>query len=226
MWASEQEEGCLNIHFDKGAIMPLVKRRFRVKCVDEPCEKLAERISDGISIAGEYSVTIQDGFVTVEFYGYESEIKKAWNKIKSMLAGSPKVEKGVFVYDVNAVFKDIGSTFPPRVLVEVLRRQGFTAVLSGEGDKIRTNASRQTVYSISSRIAEVARSIPGEIRGLSTKYYLLTISVLTSLPVEEVIGRGIEAAHLKRDENGFITLNIEWLQGVDDFLKRVKYSSG
>jgi len=206
--------------------MPLAKRRFRVKCVDEPCEKLAEKISESISIAGEYNVTIQDGFVTVEFYGYESEIKKAWGKIKNMLAGSPKVEKGVFVFDINTMFKDVGSTFPPRVLVEVLRRLGFTASLSGEGDKIKTNASKETVYSISSRIAEVAGTIPSEIRGLSTKYYILTLSVLTSFPVEEVIGRGIEAAHLKRDENGFITLNIEWLKGVDDFLKRVKHSSG
>ncbi len=206
--------------------MPLVKRVFRVRCISEPCEKIAERISEHVALVGEYTITIHDNWISIEFHGYESEIKRAWARIKSLLAGLPKAGRGGSSFELNALFRDLGSTFPPRVLVEVLKRRGFTAALDKDSNRVITNAGKEVVYELSKRIIELAKRMPGNVRGLSTKYYLLTIGALTGAPLEEILERALAFSHLRRDEEGSIVLNIEWVQGVDEFLKKVKHSTG
>ncbi|WP_440060242.1 DUF2067 family protein [Thermogladius sp. 4427co] len=205
--------------------MPLSKKVYRIKCVDEPCEKLAEAIGDRISLLGEYNIRIENNYIIIELYGYESDIKKAWFKIKSLLGVPAKGGKGLAGYRLDYFFRELGATFSPRILVEVLKRRGFVVETGEDASIIYTNAGREIVVDIARRIIELSNNIPKDVKGSSTRYYLVTLGVLTGVSIQELVDKAVELGHIRRDREG-LRLAVEWVRGVEEFLKRLKLSNG
>ncbi len=200
--------------------MPLIKRVFHVNCSGEECLKIAEIIRENITVT-EVHIDIKDYGLVIEIYGYKSDVKNAWNKIKKLVAMYKNVSRtikgGEVLYPVEYIVSLIKKTFPPLLLVEVLKRKGYSSRY--EDGKIITNAEIEEVKSIAEKIADIINEIRYDVKGTTSKYFVAAASILLGLEPSEVIEKAINHGLMYLDEDEKARIRYEWRQALDKFVK-------
>jgi len=208
--------------------MPFTKRFFYVPCKGEECFKLAEVIREKAPAVEQVDISISDHGLYIVMYGYESDVKSAWRYVRSLVASyksAVKTKHGLTRVKVEYIVSKVRRTFPPRLLVEVLKRMGYRAELSEDSSSIETNAPVEKLEELADLIAKRADEVRYEVRGTATKYYVVAASILSGKPVSEVLNIGVALGHLKLDENEKYSIVVEWRQALSEFLSKVGSSS-
>ena len=128
--------------------MPLIKRSFYIPCRGDECFKLAEIIREKIPVVEQVDIEVGESGLYITMYGYKTDIKNAWSYIKRLVSSykSAIIERGgVRRIKVEYIVEKTRHTFPPRLLVEILKHMGYTVELSENKEDIITNASLEVV---------------------------------------------------------------------------------
>ncbi len=206
--------------------MPLIHRVYHISCSGEECYKLAEFIRENISVP-EISISFREHGIYIELYGYKSDIRNAWNKIKYLVSlyrqSTVRTGRGYRV-SIDYIVSRIRKTFPPVLVAEILKRMGYS--VEYRGDSIETNAEPDIVESVAEQVADIIQSIRYSVGGTATKYFISAATVLTNRSVErveEVIHELMELGYLYRDEDGRFRLRLDWRRALDMYLRSEPY---
>ncbi|MCS7128286.1 MAG: DUF2067 domain-containing protein [Sulfolobales archaeon] len=69
--------------------MPLVKRSFFISCRGDECLKLIEVLRSSLNV-NEATVSISEGGIIIELYGYKTDIKRSWSKSRKVVRAFKK----------------------------------------------------------------------------------------------------------------------------------------
>ncbi len=201
--------------------MARVKRTFYVSCSGEECIRLSEFLIENMKGFVDISIDAVDKGLYIEIYGYKTDVKNAWNRIKRLIAlymeKEPRARGSLYHYTLESLIREIHRTFPPRLLAEIIRRMGYR-VRIGEG-YIETDMEPQGLKEIVSRIAGIMDDIKYDVRGKTTKYYVAAASILSGDDPFTVIENSLEKGILGEDEEtGKPMLRYEWRQALDMYL--------
>ncbi|MEL9909226.1 MAG: DUF2067 domain-containing protein [Desulfurococcus sp.] len=201
--------------------MPLVKRRYRVPCRGEECLKLYELVKDRVPSIEHVEFAVTSNGLIIDAYGYETDLKKLWIELKNY----SKMVKGVGgpglqAFSIDTIVKLIRKTFPPEVLVKILEKQGYKARL--EDDTIYTNMEKNRLLELVERISELNTAVRGRVKGAAARYFIITVTIITGLQLDDAINHAVEAGLLGVDESGLYVLKHEWRDAVDLFIKSFK----
>ena len=192
-----------------------------IPCREDECLKLYELAKDKLPATSYVEFQLTSKGLVIEAYGYETDVKALWFELKKLLpplkealSTSKKVKK----YEVGLVAKIIQKTFPPLVLVEVLKHKGYHARFLGESNSIESNASLEEVLEVASKVAELNIEAGKISRNTSTRYYIAALSALTGLPVEEVARLSVKHG-LLREEGGVYVVTLDWREALNKALK-------
>lgn len=201
--------------------MPLVKRRFRVPCRGEECLKLYEYVKDRVPSLEHVEFKVSGSGLVVEAYGYETDVKRLWSELRSYVRALRHVStRGLNSFRVDYIVKLTGKTFPPDVLVEVLSRQGHR-VEAGEG-VIYTSAGVDEVLGLVERISELNSVAKNIAKGTAARYFIVSASLLTGLPPQEIVERAVGLQLMEPDESGAYLLKHEWRRALDLLVRYLK----
>jgi hypothetical protein len=203
--------------------LPYVKRRMHIKCREDECLKLYELLKDKIPALSYVRLEMTSSGLLIEAYGYESEIKELWFVVRKTLASLREVlsAKPSKKYSVDLLVRMTRKTFPPEVLVEVLRARGHHAeFLSGEG-VIVSSAPLEEVVELANKVAELNREAGRVSKGTSTRYFIAACSAILGTSVDDVVKISLELNILREDE-GKYTLTREWRKALNEVLKALK----
>lgn len=204
--------------------MPPSKNAIFISCRPDICAKIIERLDELPPVEYiEYELT--NGGLRLTVYGYPSEIKelkaKLRNLVKLLLSQGPE-KRGLRRYSVIGIAKEISSTFPIQPLLLVLRKRGFVAEYDKESGELVTDAPSDALRGIALALSKAVTSLRAPLRGTAAKYFVVTCSILTGLPAEEIVGRSLELGMLEEGDEG-LSLKMEWERAVEQFLKRSMY---
>ncbi len=180
-----------------------------------PLEKVYEKVSSAIR-AGYAEISIRGGKLFVEVTGTDYEIKDSWYRIRQAVAELwelYKLSRGEEA-SIEAIVKEAGRTFPPEVLVYVLRLQGYDAQLSEDNTRIRTTAPLEVVVQNARAIAEVIDEIRFRVKGTAARRLIAALAVGLREPPEKVIEYGLKSRVLVEDEVEGIRLREEWRRAL------------
>ena len=201
--------------------MPLIRRVYHISCHGEECYKLAEFIRENISVP-EISITFREHGIYVELYGYKSDIRNAWSKIKHLVnmykRSMIRTRKGYRV-TIDYIVSRIRKTFPPILLTEILRKLGYD--VRYEGNIIEVDIEPDELIGLADKIADIIQAIRYKVGGTTAKYLVTAAAILTNRSVEEidqVIAELEELGYLYRDEDGKARLKLEWKKALDMYL--------
>jgi len=205
--------------------MPLVKRFFYIPCRGEECLKLAEVIREKVPAVEQMDITVSDAGLYITMFGYETDVKNAWKYLRHLIGiyrSAVKAQHGVLRVKVEYLVAKIRRTFPPRLLVEILKRMGFRAEFDKEAVEIKTNAPLDKIEELTKTIVKYIDEIKFTVRGTTTKYYVVSAAILSGLPVSEVLSIGLKLGHLKLDEDDKYVIQIDWRQALSDFIAKIR----
>ncbi len=69
--------------------MPLIKRSFFIPCRGEECLKLVEALKSSLNV-NEATISISEGGILIELYGYKTDIKRSWSKSRRIISAYKK----------------------------------------------------------------------------------------------------------------------------------------
>jgi hypothetical protein len=204
--------------------LPLVKKKFFIACTEQECLKLYELLKDRMPTIAQVIMEITEKGLLVEAYGYETDIKDLWFTIKSLIGPLKEATRkvGVKKIKVDLVTRAIRKTFPPRVLVEVLRRRGFYVEYNAEDGSIVTSASFDEVVALADKIADLSVQVSRLPAATSTRYFVVAVCAITGLSVDEAVNMAVEIGLIERGDDGRYVVKGDWKESLDSFLKRVK----
>jgi hypothetical protein len=207
--------------------LPLVKRRFFVNCRHNECIEIIQRVSEKLPSIDTVEYEVREGGMLIEMYGYSTDIKKAWTVIKEYIKHPGRQGgKGMFKYSLKTLSKQAGKTFPPAVLVKLLNLKGFRAQYSSIDEAIHTDAGLEVLMDLINRVDAAVALVRDKVKGTAGKYYLTTLMIATGLGLEDVVNESLRLGHLRvNEEDGLLTLAVEWDKGVDEFIKKYRLSS-
>ncbi|MGB9827819.1 MAG: DUF2067 family protein [Thermosphaera sp.] len=207
--------------------MPLVKRRFYVNCSHDECVEIIQRVSEKLPSIDTVEYEVGEDGMLIEMYGYSTDIKKAWAVIKEYFKRSGRPGgKGLVKYSLKSLARQTGKTFPPMVLVKLLGLKGFKASYSSMDEAIHTDAGMDVLTDLINRIDAAVALVRDRVKGTAGKYYLTTLIVATGLGLEDIVSESLRLGHLTiNEENGLLSLAVEWDKGVDEFIKNYRVSS-
>lgn len=208
--------------------MPLVKRRFFIPCREEECAKLYEIVKDRLPALSHVEFTFTSKGLFVEAYGYESDVKATWFEIKRVLRSLKEAlssRKGLRKYSVELITQTTRKTFSPELLVEVVKRMGYRAVFVREENTILSDMSFEEMTRLAEQIADKNTTLARISKNTSTRYYLVACTVLTGLPVEDVVKISQSLGLVEVDESGKVAVKSEWRSCIDKFYGSFKQSS-
>ena len=180
-----------------------------------PLEKVYEKVSSAIR-AGYAEITIRGNKLFIEVTGTEHEIKDSWYRVRQAVAELwelYRLSRGEEA-SIEAIVKEAGRTFPPEVLVYVLKLQGYDAKLASDGSKISTNAPLDVVVRNARAIAEVMDEIRFMVKGTAAKRLIAALSVGLGEPPEKVIEYGLKSRVLVEDDVEGVRLREEWRRAI------------
>jgi hypothetical protein len=204
--------------------LPLVKRRFSISCREEECSKLYEIVKDKLPALSHIEFVFTNKGLLIEVYGYESDVKTAWFEIKRTLkalkeAMTPRSD--MRKYSVDLITRITRRTFSPELLVEVIKRMGRRAVYVREENSIFSDMPLEEVTKVAESIAEKNAQLAKTCKNTSTRYFLVACTVISGLPVEDVVRISQEIRLLGQDEGKYIVKS-DWKRAVDEFYKCYK----
>ncbi len=65
--------------------MPLIKRSFFIPCRGDECLKLLEALKSILNV-NEATISISEGGILIELYGYKTDIKRFWSKSRKIVS--------------------------------------------------------------------------------------------------------------------------------------------
>ncbi|ACL11741.1 DUF2067 family protein [Desulfurococcus amylolyticus] len=201
--------------------MPLVKRRYRIPCRGEECLKLYELVKERVPSIEHVEFAVTSNGLIVDAYGYETDLKKLWIELKNYSRMAKGVSgPGLQAFSIDVIVKLTRKTFPPEVLVKILEKQGYKARL--EDGTIYTNIEKNRILELVERISELNTAIRGRVKGTAARYFIITVTIITGLQLDDAINHAVEAGLLGVDESGLYVLKHEWRDAVDLFIKSFK----
>lgn len=204
--------------------MPLVKRRFHIPCRGDECLKIYELLKDYMGSIMYAELRITSKGLVMETYSYETDIKNFWIYIRRLIGSLREASgrMGMHKYSVELLTKMSRATFPPRLLVELLRRLNYSAEFSSEESAIITNASIEKVLELIGKIVELNSRARELAETTSARYYLVACSILTGKPLTEVVKLSLSAGIIKSSDKGKYSLELNWREALDSALKSIK----
>ncbi len=202
--------------------MPVIKREFFIPCRGVDCFKLAELIQENVSI-GEMAIDIRDNGLYIAFYGYKSDIRRAWARVKKVLRDyRSSIRRTPLGYRVSIdyIVSSIKKTFPPILLVEIVKRMGYSVRYSS--GYIETDMDVEELKEIASKIADIVYQLRYEVRSTACKYFIVAASILTGREPSNVIDDAIGKELVYLDEDGKPRLRVEWRRAIDIYTKYVR----
>ncbi len=196
----------------------MIKRVFHISCRGEECYRIAEFIKENIGVP-EISITFRENGLYIELYGYKSDIRNAWARIKQLIRMYRQAHVPTAVghrVSIEYIVSNIKKTFPPQLLVEVLKRKGYEARYDGEA--IETSASLDTLIGLADSIADIISSLKYRVRGSTAKHLIAASTLLTGKPLEKVIDELVEKGYLYYDEDDKIRIKHEWRSALDSYV--------
>ncbi|OYT40849.1 MAG: hypothetical protein B6U89_00875 [Desulfurococcales archaeon ex4484_58] len=203
--------------------MPLIKRSFYIPCKSSECIKIAEIIREKAPAVGSMDLEIRDNGIYITMYGYKTDIKNAWEYIRRMIIAYKQsiIEyKGYRRISIDYLVSKIKHTFPPKLLVEIIKHMGHSIDI--DDHIIVTNAPLEIIEDTAKRIVELMDTIKYDVRGKTTKYYVITLSILTNKDPSEIYEKGLMLNHLIKDEDDKYRIRVEWRKAILDFLNTYK----
>ena len=204
--------------------MPLIKRFFQISCKGEECLKLAELIREKAPAVEYMDIEIREDALRITMYGYKTDIKNAWEYIRRLVSSYRSsiitTRHGLRRIKIEYLVEKTSRTFPPILLVEILKYKGYKAILSDYKDEIITDAEPKVLEELAVKIFDVINKIRFDVRGTVAKYYVAATSIILGVEPEQVIEKGILYGHLYRDEDGKIRIKKEWRQALAELLRQ------
>ena len=199
-------------------IMPLIKKRFYIKCNGDECFKLAEIIKTNM-VSKESTIIIKDNGIVIELYGYKTDIKNTWLKIKRLLSiyKATYSREGRNVYPLEHIVSLSRKTFPPRLLVEILKYQGYMAEY--KDGNIISNADLEHIVKLVNRINELINDLRYTVKGTTSKYFLVAASILLNTDPMSIIEHSLNKGLMIQDQDGKPCLRVEWRQALSKILR-------
>ncbi len=193
-------------------------------CSETECLKLYELLKEKAPSVNYMSMEVMDKGLLIEVYGYETDVKDLWFELKKITAPLKEITRktGMRKYSVSILAKMIHRSFPPRLLVEVLRRMNYRAEYVEEEDIIASNAPLEVVASTAERVADLNKEVGKSAASTSTRYFMVAACTLTNLPLNEVIKYSFEHGLLRALQENKYVLAMDWRTALDLFLKNVK----
>lgn len=195
--------------------------RFPPSDLESP-ERFLERLSSQIKTSFTRIEIVGDTII-IEMAGDAASIRESLIRIKGLqeeYKGSIRKSSGEKrEYNARKIYRDIGLAIPLDVLIEALRRNGWSAEESNSG--IKTNASYEDVISI-------ARLIAGAIEGMKhleaargAKKALAVAAAVTGAPLEDAVRAGIEVGVLMEDDTGKLLTRVPWREAAREIISRL-----
>ncbi len=206
--------------------MPLIKRFFYIPCRGEECFKLAELIREKIPSVEYLDITIEEDGLYITMYGYKTDIKYAWEYIRRLVSSYKSsittLRGGIKRIKIAYLVEKTRKTFPPIVLVEILERLGYKAGLNQEKTEIYTDAPTELIEEIVNKIWEVINAIKYDVRGTTSKYFVVVSSIVLKMDPEQVLSRAYFMGIMDKDEEGKYRIKKEWRKALNEFISEYK----
>lgn len=186
--------------------------------------KLYELLKDRIPPMEYVSFEVTNKGLTIEAYGYETDIKALWFEIRKLLSPLREVmskSKQSRRYNIDLIVRMIRKTFPPIVLVEVLKRKGCFAELAIGENAVVSDASLDEITETAAKIADVNLQALKVAKNTSARYYITALSVLSGLSVDDVVKFSTENGFLSEEEGSYV-LKLDWREALSKALKTLK----
>lgn len=180
-----------------------ISRKFVLNCQDqETCIELINTLLENLPSTTFISYRIRGNKVEITVQGLKHEVQGIWALIRHYYSDIMKIKsqttKQVKEYPIRYIVSKTHRTFPPDVLVEVLRTLGYIAEV--QDDNVVTNADLDIIVSIASRIADIIDRIRYEVVGKSTKKIVAYAAIVLNREPKEVIEELKNAGILVVDE--------------------------
>ncbi len=206
--------------------MPLIKRFFYIPCRGEECFKLAELIREKIPSVEYVDITIEEDGLYITMYGYKTDIKYAWEYIRRLISSYKSsittLKGGIKRIKIEYLVEKTRKTFPPIVLVEILERLGYKAGLNQEKTEIYTDAPTELIEEIVNKIWEVINAIKYDVRGTTSKYFVVVSSIVLKMNPEQVLSRAYSMGIMDKDEEGKYRIKKEWRKALNEFISEYR----
>ncbi len=206
--------------------MPLIKRFFYIPCRGEECFKLAELIKEKIPSVEYIDITIEEDGLYITMYGYKTDIKYAWEYIRRLVSSYKSsitiLKGGIKRIKIEYLVEKTRKTFPPIVLVEILEYLGYKAVLNKDKTEIYTDAPTELIEEIVNKIWEVINAIKYDVRGTTSKYFIVVSSIVLKMDPEQVLSKAYSAGIMDKDEEGKYRIKKEWRKALNEFISEYR----
>jgi len=206
--------------------LPLIKRFFYIPCRGEECFKLAELIKEKIPSVEYVDITIEENGLYITMYGYKTDIKYAWEYIRRLISSYKSsitaLKGGVKRIKIEYLVEKTRKTFPPIVLVEILERLGYKAGLNQDKTEIYTDAPTELIEEIVNKIWEVINAIKYDVRGTTSKYFAVVLSIVLKMEPEQVLSRAYSMGIMDKDEEGKYRIKKEWRKALNEFISEYR----
>ena len=206
--------------------MPLIKRFFYIPCRGEECFKLAELIREKIPSVEYVDITIEEDGLYITMYGYKTDIKYAWEYIRRLISSYKSsittLRGGIKRIKIEYLVEKTRKTFPPIVLVEILGRLGYRAGLNQDKTEIYTDAPTELIEEIVNKIWEVINAIKYDVKGTTSKYFVVVLSIVLKMEPEQVLSRAYSMGMMDKDEEGKYRIKKEWRKALNEFISEYR----
>lgn len=206
--------------------MPLIKRFFYIPCRGEECFKLAELIKEKIPSVEYVDITIEEDGLYITMYGYKTDIKYAWEYIRRLVSSYKSsittLRGGIKRIKIEYLVEKTRKTFPPIVLVEILEHLGYKAGLNQDKTEIYTDAPTELIEEIVNKIWEVINAIKYDVRGTTSKYFVVVSSIVLKMDPEQVLSRAYSMGIMDKDEEEKYRIKKEWRKALNEFISEYR----
>ena len=180
-----------------------ISRKFVLNCIDEQtCIELVNTLLENLPTTMYVSYRIRGNKLEIVVQGLKHDVQGIWALIKHYHSDLLKIKaqkmKEFKEYPIRYIVSKIRRTFPPDIVVEILKAKGYKADL--EDDKITTNANLDMVSDIASKVAKILDEIRYDVVGKSTKKIVVYASILLDKNPKDIVRVLIDEGILVEDE--------------------------
>ena len=180
-----------------------ISRKFVLNCIDEQtCIELVNTLLENLPATMYVSYRIRGNKLEIVVQGLKHDVQGIWALIKHYHSDLLKIKaqkmKEFKEYPIRYIVSKIHRTFPPDIVVEILKAKGYKADL--DDDKITTNANLDMVSDIASKVAKILDEIRYDVVGKSTKKIVVYASILLDKNPKDIIRALIDEGILVEDE--------------------------
>ncbi|MCE4611392.1 MAG: DUF2067 domain-containing protein [Desulfurococcales archaeon] len=200
-------------------IVSIDLRRLVVKDPD----KLVERLSKALKTSM-VRLEVRGPKLIVELQGDSASVRTSLARLKSIVSElTVKSRRGLNLYPPNLIYREVELAVPLDVVAEVLKSSGYKAQHTSEG--LETNAPLEEVLRISEAVANALESIKALPLTTSTRKAVTAASVVTGLPPEEVVERGLQAGVIV-EEHDKVIVKGSWREAYSKLVKALEGETG